>query len=130
MNVIFNLRRSGIALIVLVGGLVAGGIAYATIPDANGVIHGCYSALNTSSPPGRLRVIDTDLGQTCKSGEVALNWSQNGAGSPTEGWDAGNGDTVPTGGAFVHIGTAATNMPPGSYLISGHVVWQKLNSGS
>ena len=30
------------ALVALVIGLCAGGIAYASIPDANGVIHACY----------------------------------------------------------------------------------------
>jgi hypothetical protein len=34
-------------------GLAAAGIAYASIPDANGVIHGCYSKDN-----GSLRAID------------------------------------------------------------------------
>jgi hypothetical protein len=129
MDVILNRRRGGIALVVLVVGLIGGGIAYATIPDGNGVIHSCYTVLNTTNP-GRIRVIDTDQGQTCKSGEVALNWSQNGTGGLSDGWDGSNGDTVPTGGAFVHIPTSATGIPPGSYLISGHVVWEKLNSGT
>jgi hypothetical protein len=132
MNVLSSGRRGGIALLVLVLVLIAVGIAYATIPDGSGVIHGCYARLDTTNP-GRLRVIDSDLGQTCRLGEVALNWSQTGAPGPpgpSDGWDADNGDTVPTGGAFVHIPTAATGIPTGSYLISGHVVWSKLNSGT
>ena len=41
--------------------LVVGGIAYATIPDAGGVIHGCYQKTHQ----GTLRVIDTGKAQTC-----------------------------------------------------------------
>ena len=37
---------------VVAGLALAGGVAYATIPDANGVIHGCYKK------SGDLRVID------------------------------------------------------------------------
>jgi hypothetical protein len=35
-------RTSVLALIVAVVPALAGGVAYASIPDANGVIHGCY----------------------------------------------------------------------------------------
>lgn len=63
-----------LAAVVLV---FAGGIAWASIPDANGVIHGCRK--NTD---GSLRVIDTDLGQTCANGWTPLNWSQTGPPGP------------------------------------------------
>jgi hypothetical protein len=53
--------------------LTAGGIAYATIPDAGGVIHGCYKNSN-----GALRVIDTGAGATCSAAETALAWNQTG----------------------------------------------------
>jgi len=52
-----------------------GGVAWATIPDAAGVIHACYKAQN-----GQLRVIDVSLGQSCVPSEVALQWSQTGPG--------------------------------------------------
>ena len=88
--------------------VVGGGIAYATIPDSGGVIHGCYNKEN-----GRLRVIDTspggsqssqngDHGQSgnektsdlggCGSNETALNWNQTGPQGP-------KGDTGATGPA-------------------------------
>jgi len=58
--------------------LVAGGVAaYASIPDAAGVIHGCYATKG-----GTLRVIDTDAGQTCGKDEVALSWNQTGPQGP------------------------------------------------
>ena len=74
----FGLRRR---VVWLLGGVVAalalvGGIAYATIPDANGVIHGCRK---TGS--GLLRVIDADVA-SCKPGEARLNWNQQGVQGP------------------------------------------------
>jgi hypothetical protein len=55
---------------------MAGGIAYATIPQSSGVIHGCYQ---TSG--GSLRVIGTNPtvgGGKCSPGETALDWNQTG----------------------------------------------------
>ena len=52
-----------------------GGIAYATIPDAGGVVHTCYTKSS-----GAWRVIDTGLGQTCKANELPLDvYSKGGA---------------------------------------------------
>jgi hypothetical protein len=69
------LRRRWIVAI-LVGALVTtGGLAYAAIPDAGGVIHTCYTKSS-----GAWRVIDTGLGQSCKSNEAALDlYSKGGA---------------------------------------------------
>jgi len=51
---------SGRLGVVFVGVLVVlGGVAYATIPDANGVVNGCYNTVN-----GNLRVIDVAAGAT------------------------------------------------------------------
>src|SRR4029450_5112600 len=52
-------------------GLTAGGIAYASIPGSNGVIHGCYQKLN-----GQLRVIDPGTGGTWTVSENPLDWNQ------------------------------------------------------
>jgi hypothetical protein len=62
-------RRRVAILVVVVAGLVAAGIAYASIPDSNGVLHGCYAK------SGNLRVIDTDLGAVCKKKETAVSWN-------------------------------------------------------
>lgn len=48
-------------------------LAYAAIPDASGVIHGCY---NTRT--GALRVVDSEAGQACLPSETSLNWNQQG----------------------------------------------------
>lgn len=71
------IRPTLVALAIAGALLVAGGIAYATIPDSNGVIHGCYQQKD-----GTLRVIDTDKAQTCAKSEVSLNWNQTGPQGP------------------------------------------------
>jgi hypothetical protein len=59
--------------------LIAGGaIAYASIPDSNGVIHACLK-------DGKIRVVDTDAGQSCSGSEQALNWNQQGPAGPPGG---------------------------------------------
>jgi hypothetical protein len=50
---------------------LAVGAVCATIPDAGGVIHGCYN------PSGNLRVIDDSV-TTCRPNETALEWSAGG----------------------------------------------------
>jgi len=56
---------------VIATGLV-GGIAWAAIPDAGGVIHGCYQNVE-----GQLRVIDPAT-QSCRPAEVAISWNEQG----------------------------------------------------
>jgi hypothetical protein len=71
-----TLRRRWPVVAVAAAALVAvGSFAYAAIPDAGGVIHTCYTKSS-----GAWRVIDTGLGQTCKSNESALDvYSKGGA---------------------------------------------------
>src|SRR6266480_803225 len=56
--------------------VLGGGMAYASIPDSNGAIHGCYAQRD-----GSLRVIDAPS-QTCGSKETALNWNAQGPQGP------------------------------------------------
>lgn len=57
---------------------IGGGVsAYASIPDSGGVIHGCYQ-----TGTGALRVVDSNVGQTCKANEQGLNWNQTGPQGP------------------------------------------------
>ena len=68
------MKRLIITAAVAVAIAVSGGaIAYASIPDSSGVIHGCYTVNG-----GALRVIDTAKGQTCATGQHSLNWNQKG----------------------------------------------------
>src|SRR5262252_8472306 len=66
--------RIGVGL--LVACVAAAGIAFATIPDSVGVIHGCF---NKSG--GNLRVIDSSV-TSCGSNEIAVNWNQSGPMGP------------------------------------------------
>jgi hypothetical protein len=52
-------------------------IAFASIPDASGVIHTCYNKNGNAT----LRVIDNSIEQ-CKSNETALNFNQTGPQGP------------------------------------------------
>src|SRR5262245_22571213 len=49
-----------------------GSIAWASIPDSAGVIHGCY---DTST--GALRVIDNTRGDACSTTEQGLDWQSS-----------------------------------------------------
>lgn len=57
----------GIGVIVVA---VAAGVAWATIPDGQGVIHTCFKTDN-----GQLRVVDS---AACNASETPLSWSQTG----------------------------------------------------
>jgi hypothetical protein len=100
-----TLRLSVLAVAVLA--FAAAGVAYATIPDAGGTIHGCYSP---SIGPGVLRVIDTGKGQACHSTEHSLNWNQTGPpGSPGAPGPPGTaGPTVLFEGQTASVGSSAT----------------------
>ena len=57
--------------------LVLGVIAYASIPDANGVIYGCYKKSG-----GTLRVIDNATTQCDARAEIPIQWNQTGPQGP------------------------------------------------
>src|SRR5262245_31801763 len=80
-------------LAVAVTAAVVGGVAAASIPDNAGVIHGCYNQFT-----GALRVIDSP-GATCRSGEVALPWNQQGLPGPS----GPPGPPAPTGVAVTKV---------------------------
>ena len=106
------------------GFALCAGIAYASIPDSGGVIHGCYA-----NKDGNLRVIDTGSGGACDAKkETPLNWNQKG---PT----GARGPTGPTGtshgyysyggllsftvlgGTFATVGSL-TGLPAGTYIVT------------
>ena len=90
----------------IVIGLAAGGIAYASIPETNGVVHGCYKTLG-----GALRVIDTGKKQACVRGELALSWNQTGP----KGTTGTNGPT----GAKGPTGTTGATGPSDAWMAQG-----------
>ena len=74
--------RFGLFLIVAIAALAAASIAYATIPDSNGV----YSACKLDAT-GTIRLIDPSLGNTsflghCAPWESQITWNQAGQPGP------------------------------------------------
>ena len=63
-----------IAAAVAVG--IGASVAYAAVPDGNGVIHACYRT--SSGDIGRLRVIDQAKHQVCGRFESSLSWNHMG----------------------------------------------------
>lgn len=79
----------GAAAAVVAGGVT---IAQAAVPSANNTITGCYT---TGTP---LRIVDTDAGQQCATGETTLSW---GGGMRFRGvWKDGPGPGVPPAGLY------------------------------
>jgi hypothetical protein len=88
-------RRSLVIIAAAAAALAVagGGIAYASIPDSSGVIHGCYKA-NANGNPTALSVIDTaGSGGHCPTNQKALDWNQTGPQGPT----GATGATGPAG---------------------------------
>jgi hypothetical protein len=71
--------------------LIAGGLAVAKIPDANGTISACYA-----KKTGAVRIIDREKGQRCHTGEVALKWNVRGP-AGARGITGPEGPVGPTG---------------------------------
>ena len=84
-------------MIAALGVLGAGGVAYAAIPDPQGVINACYKKGGLLQEPGALRVSDTG----CRSTELPLAWSQRGPAGPqgAPGPQGAQGEVGPQGPA-------------------------------
>ena len=96
--------------------LGAGAIAYATIPDASGVIHGCYMKSG-----GSLRVFDPSA-TSCKSGETELDWNVQGpAGVPGPTGATGPAGTAGSTGATGPTGATGSTGAAGSAVAYAHV---------
>src|SRR5262245_45580927 len=91
------MRRRLLVLAALAGGAFGiASVVQASIPDANGVIHGCYQYTTTNNNYGRVRVYDTAKGGGCNLLEKHLDWNIRG---PTGaiGSTGATGSTGPTG---------------------------------
>jgi Collagen triple helix repeat (20 copies) len=91
--------------------LVAGGVAYASVPDSNGAIHACYTRVS-----GALRVSDTGA---CTSKETALSWNNVGpAGLTWRGqWSPGSAyesrdAVVYQGSSYLALFASVGSTPP------------------
>lgn len=92
--------------------ILLGVIAYASIPDSNGVIHGCYKKSG-----GTLRLIDDPTAQCDSRAEMLISWNQTGPQGP-QGPAGPQGPQGPQGPAGYSLATRATGsatMPPGQY---------------
>jgi collagen triple helix repeat protein len=112
MRTAFGHRRR--LLLACVGAIlvVSVGIAYAAIPDASGVIKGCYI-----SGQGQLRVIDTEKGEKCKNNETAISWNQKGP-KGDQGIQGPQGETGETGATGAE-GPAGPQGPQGETGATG-----------
>jgi hypothetical protein len=142
--------RMRVFAVAVIAVAVGGGVAYATIPDASGVIHSCYAKSG-----GALRVIDAGV-TNCKSGETSLDWNQKGpqglqgaqgppgtagpqgppgptgpAGVKGERGPAGvRGPTGASGLAGLHIVTSDQTVEPGTGLAAGvHCPYPEVATG-
>ena len=84
-------RRAQRTAVFVVGISLLGIIAYASIPDSNGVIHGCYKTSN-----GSLRVIDSPAVQCDTRNETPISWNQAGTQGPP-GLQGERGEIGPQG---------------------------------
>jgi hypothetical protein len=81
-------RLISVAIGAVAGMLLAGGVAFATIPGTGGLISGCYE-----KRIGILRVIDKEAGKPCTSFETPISWNQQGP----QGLQGPKGDPGPQG---------------------------------
>jgi hypothetical protein len=90
-------------IVALVGvALGLGGVAFATIPDSSGTIHGCYGR------KGKLRVVKA--GSNCRRNETAIEWNQRGprgAIGPTGATGASGGWNVVAAEETSEVSTAS-----------------------
>jgi hypothetical protein len=114
------------------GLVVVGGVAFAAIPDTNGLINACYD-----NATGAVRLVDAQPGNCAKSGETGISWNQTGPpgppgppGSPGAPGPGGPTAYVARGGDRLearprHDPVTRTilrfDLPPGSYVINAKV---------
>jgi hypothetical protein len=138
----FRLHRRRLWLFAATAGVaLAGGIAYAAIPDSGGVIHTCYKPSDAKKVGGALlSIVDSESGATCKAGDTALAFNHQGPTGPQgeqgpTGFQGPTGLQGPTGpqgppgtaqGAFSSSGFFASTPLGPSYTEIGRMT---LNSG-
>jgi len=72
------MKRVAVIVVAVMAAIAIGGIAWASIPGPDGVIHGCYKTSN----PATGSVIVIDHTASCPSGFAPLNWNQTGPQGP------------------------------------------------
>lgn len=109
--------RFGAVVLAIIGlGTLVSSAASASIPDSQGIIHGCYRASGPAQ--GVLIIIDSAI-ETCPSGYTALNWTQ----APTATSLGREVVTISNTSAPIEV-----PCPTGKVPISGGVRWNGLGS--
>jgi hypothetical protein len=122
-----NRRKWAVGAVAVAVMLVAGGVAYATIPDSNNVIHSCYTTKG-----GSLRVIDPGAGESCNLKESPLDWNAQGPTGPTgpagaqgqtgptgpAGSQGPKGDQGPAGISGLEQASRSVNLAPGGWIVT------------
>jgi hypothetical protein len=123
--------------------VLAVGVAVAAIPDAGGVIHGCYSGQGSKAKGGaQLYILDT-ASNICTNGQTAIAWNQTGPQGPqgvqgAQGPQGVQGDPGPAGSSNAYavssggdlIAFSSSNfmtpltlaLPAGNYVIDAKVL--------
>jgi hypothetical protein len=127
--------RAHLRTVLLTTGVlvVVGGVAFAAIPDSNGLINACYD--NTT---GAVRLVDAQPGNCAKTGETGISWNQTGPAGPRgEAGSPGAPGAPGVSTAYVVRGSrtldarprhnpsnrtiAQFDLPPGSYVFNAKV---------
>jgi len=106
-------RWRALLFAVTVAIAVTAGFAYATVPDANGVIHACYRVdKKGEDDKGQVRIVDS--ARDCKKNEQHITWNQRGPQGP-KGDKGDKGDTGAKGatGADGPAGPTGAEGPTG-----------------
>jgi hypothetical protein len=99
-------KKLAVLLGLTVGlGVLAGGVAWASIPGAKGVINGCYS-----NKTGALSVINLAKVKGCPKNTTALNWNQKGVTGPKGA--PGPAGTARDAGTVVSVGQGGPEFYP------------------
>jgi hypothetical protein len=100
----FRLGRLALALAICGAVAAAGSIAYASIPDASGVIHGCYSANGAKGTGGAALSIVDDSSANCGKNLQPITWNQTGPQGP-QGVQGAQGPQGPAGPGVAAVAT-------------------------
>jgi hypothetical protein len=98
--------------VVITVGAIGGAVAFASIPDDQQVIHGCYKKAN-----GQLRLIDPDLSR-CRPSERPISWNQSGPAAPAgiAGYEEKTHQVFVAAGTFVNV---SVHCSPGKKVLGG-----------
>lgn len=109
-------RRLAAGALIVAAVVAVPALAAAAIPNsATGMINACYATNG-----GALRVIDTQAGQTCRTGEQALNWPASG--STATQYGTSQSVNLPHDAGFTTTVLTGPLLPPGTWNVSMHAI--------